>query len=322
MHVAVSEFARHVRRSRRSELDGDGSRDAVPGDRPAAQSGRRWRIRRDDEARRPAVELAEGTGARELYGEAVVHERHRHRYEVDNRFPPAARRGRARRLRHDVRGAAVEVVERRPPRGSSPASSTRSSSRGRCVRRRSSRVRRRGATERASRRARQAHSARAGSAAGDGLRRLGAGLREVATSRGGTRSVAASRRPRAPARRPCGRERTSRAATDFRSGEPPRSICIVAQPSPPVCCSDGIANWLYGTAVTYTSAPATSRPPHAVTRKHGETSAVERGIGFGDTWKRSTSRRAGGVSWPMLIGPLPPGQPVDRLRDDSRRGRG
>ena len=35
-----------------------------------------------------AVELAEGTRARELYGEAVVHERHRHRYEVNNHLRP------------------------------------------------------------------------------------------------------------------------------------------------------------------------------------------------------------------------------------------
>ncbi len=33
-----------------------------------------------------AVELAEGTRARELYGEAMIHERHRHRYEVNNLF--------------------------------------------------------------------------------------------------------------------------------------------------------------------------------------------------------------------------------------------
>ena len=33
-----------------------------------------------------AVELAEGTRARELYGEATIHERHRHRYEVNNTF--------------------------------------------------------------------------------------------------------------------------------------------------------------------------------------------------------------------------------------------
>ena len=33
-----------------------------------------------------AVELEEGTRARETYGEAVVHERHRHRYEVNNQL--------------------------------------------------------------------------------------------------------------------------------------------------------------------------------------------------------------------------------------------
>ena len=33
-----------------------------------------------------AVELAEGTRAREIYGEATIHERHRHRYEVNNQF--------------------------------------------------------------------------------------------------------------------------------------------------------------------------------------------------------------------------------------------
>jgi CTP synthase len=33
-----------------------------------------------------AVELAGGTRAREIYDEAVIHERHRHRYEVNNRY--------------------------------------------------------------------------------------------------------------------------------------------------------------------------------------------------------------------------------------------
>jgi CTP synthase len=33
-----------------------------------------------------AVELVEGTRAQEAYGEEVVHERHRHRYEVNNHF--------------------------------------------------------------------------------------------------------------------------------------------------------------------------------------------------------------------------------------------
>jgi CTP synthase len=33
---------------------------------------------------RRAVDLAEGTQTRAAYGEAVIHERHRHRYEVNN----------------------------------------------------------------------------------------------------------------------------------------------------------------------------------------------------------------------------------------------
>jgi len=33
-----------------------------------------------------AVEVAEGTQARELYGDAVIFERHRHRYEVNNLY--------------------------------------------------------------------------------------------------------------------------------------------------------------------------------------------------------------------------------------------
>ena len=33
-----------------------------------------------------AVEVAEGTRTREIYGDAVVHERHRHRYEVNNQY--------------------------------------------------------------------------------------------------------------------------------------------------------------------------------------------------------------------------------------------
>jgi len=33
-----------------------------------------------------AVELAEGTRTREIYGEQTIHERHRHRYEVNNQF--------------------------------------------------------------------------------------------------------------------------------------------------------------------------------------------------------------------------------------------
>jgi CTP synthase len=35
-----------------------------------------------------AVDLVDGTKAREAYGAAVVHERHRHRYEVNNAIRP------------------------------------------------------------------------------------------------------------------------------------------------------------------------------------------------------------------------------------------
>ena len=35
-----------------------------------------------------AVDLAEGTRAHAAYSEPVVHERHRHRYEVNNHFRP------------------------------------------------------------------------------------------------------------------------------------------------------------------------------------------------------------------------------------------
>src|SRR5207247_3567379 len=35
-----------------------------------------------------AVEVANGTQAQETYGEGVVHERHRHRYEVNNHYRP------------------------------------------------------------------------------------------------------------------------------------------------------------------------------------------------------------------------------------------
>src|SRR5438067_3845157 len=35
-----------------------------------------------------AVELAPGTRVAETYGELVIHERHRHRYEVNNHYRP------------------------------------------------------------------------------------------------------------------------------------------------------------------------------------------------------------------------------------------
>ncbi len=86
MHVAVSEYARHV-----CGLDGANSTemdpetpyaviDLLPEQKQIEDLGGTMRLGAQ------AVELAEGTRARDTYGEAVVHERHRHRYEVNNQF--------------------------------------------------------------------------------------------------------------------------------------------------------------------------------------------------------------------------------------------
>jgi CTP synthase len=86
MHVAVSEFARHV-----VGLDGANSTemdpetpfpviDLLPEQKGVEDLGGTMRLGAQ------AVELAAGTHARELYGDAVVHERHRHRYEVNNAY--------------------------------------------------------------------------------------------------------------------------------------------------------------------------------------------------------------------------------------------
>ncbi len=87
MHVAVSEFARHV-----CGLDGANSTemdpetpypviDLLPEQKEVEDLGGTMRLGAQ------AVELVEGTRARELYAdESVVFERHRHRYEVNNAY--------------------------------------------------------------------------------------------------------------------------------------------------------------------------------------------------------------------------------------------
>jgi CTP synthase len=86
MHVAVSEFVRHV-----VGLDGANSTemdpetpfpviDLLPEQKGIEDLGGTMRLGAQ------AVEVAEGTAARELYGEAVIFERHRHRYEVNNHY--------------------------------------------------------------------------------------------------------------------------------------------------------------------------------------------------------------------------------------------
>jgi CTP synthase len=87
MHVAVSEFARHV-----CELEGANSTemdpetpypviDLLPDQKDVEDLGGSMRLGAQ------AVELAEGSRVREIYsGKPVVSERHRHRYEVNNAY--------------------------------------------------------------------------------------------------------------------------------------------------------------------------------------------------------------------------------------------
>src|SRR6201996_9322030 len=84
MHVAVSEFARHV-----AGMDGANSTemdletpfpviDLLPEQKEIADMGGTMRLGADP------IKLHEGTRIRSLYREPVVYERHRHRYEVNN----------------------------------------------------------------------------------------------------------------------------------------------------------------------------------------------------------------------------------------------
>ncbi len=84
MHVAVAEFARHV-----AGMDGANSTemdvetpypviDLLPEQKEVADLGGTMRLGADP------IKLHDRSRAREIYGEAVVYERHRHRYEVNN----------------------------------------------------------------------------------------------------------------------------------------------------------------------------------------------------------------------------------------------
>ncbi len=84
MQIAVAEFARHV-----AGMDGANSTefdietpypviDLLPEQKEVADLGGTMRLGADP------IKLHDGTRVREAYGEAVVYERHRHRYEVNN----------------------------------------------------------------------------------------------------------------------------------------------------------------------------------------------------------------------------------------------
>ncbi len=84
MHVAVSEFARNVagmEGANSTEMDPETPFpviDLLPEQKEIADMGGTMRLGADP------VKLHDATVVRELYGEAVVYERHRHRYEVNN----------------------------------------------------------------------------------------------------------------------------------------------------------------------------------------------------------------------------------------------
>ena len=84
MQIAVADFARHV-----AGMDGANSTefdpetphpviDLLPEQKEVRDMGGTMRLGADP------VKLHDGTRAREVYGDAVIYERHRHRYEVNN----------------------------------------------------------------------------------------------------------------------------------------------------------------------------------------------------------------------------------------------
>ncbi|MGZ8783078.1 MAG: CTP synthase, partial [Gaiellaceae bacterium] len=86
MHVAVSEFARNVaglEGANSTEMDPETPFpviDLLPEQKEIEDLGGTMRLGAQ------AVEVADGTRTRAAYGEPVIHERHRHRYEVNNQF--------------------------------------------------------------------------------------------------------------------------------------------------------------------------------------------------------------------------------------------
>jgi CTP synthase len=89
MHVVVSEYARNVLGldgANSTEMDPETPHpviDLLPEQKEIEDLGGTMRLGAQ------AVELVEGTHAEEAYGEPVIHERHRHRYEVNNHYRPA-----------------------------------------------------------------------------------------------------------------------------------------------------------------------------------------------------------------------------------------
>jgi CTP synthase len=111
MHVAVSEFSRHVLGldgANSTEMDPETPHpviDLLPEQKEVEDLGGTMRLGAQ------AVELSGGTRTREAYGEPVVHERHRHRYEVNNHYRPRLVEGGLVVSGTFQEGRLVEVVE-------------------------------------------------------------------------------------------------------------------------------------------------------------------------------------------------------------------
>jgi CTP synthase len=84
MQIAVADFARHIvglEGANSTEFDPETPHpviDLLPEQKEVRDMGGTMRLGADP------VKLHEGTRARQIYGEAVIYERHRHRYEVNN----------------------------------------------------------------------------------------------------------------------------------------------------------------------------------------------------------------------------------------------
>jgi CTP synthase len=111
MHVVVSEYARHVlglEGANSTEMDPETPHpviDLLPEQKEIEDLGGTMRLGAQ------AVELVEGTDAQAAYGELIVHERHRHRYEVNNHYRPALVEGGLVVSGTFQGGRLVEIVE-------------------------------------------------------------------------------------------------------------------------------------------------------------------------------------------------------------------
>ena len=121
LHAAVIDFARNV-----LGIDGAHSTEIAPdATHPVIGLVSEWKDRSGATERRSgaedmggtmrlgeqACELTLGTLARDLYGEAVIHERHRHRYEVNDAYVPRFEQMGLRVAGRSQEDRLVEIVE-------------------------------------------------------------------------------------------------------------------------------------------------------------------------------------------------------------------